>query len=111
MSSMGLVLDRIRKRRVRAGYREPPPPRERMPPDLAEPCARYPTAALLCFLAAVGGAIAVVALLIAVLVTATVKPKPAVIRKTVPAGSGTVQNSRLARPLIRIFPGLSRGPD
>jgi hypothetical protein len=94
MNSVGIVLDRIRERRVRAGYRDPPPPREHMPPDLAEPCTRYPTAALLCFLAAAGGAIAVVVLLIALIVAANVKPKPVATPKAVPAGTGAGQRLR-----------------
>ena len=84
MSSVGVVLDKIRERRVRHGYREPRPPRERMPPDLAEPCARYPTAALLCFLAAVGGALAVIILAISLIVAANAKPRPAAMPKAAP---------------------------
>jgi hypothetical protein len=91
MSNMGIVLDHIRERRVRAGYREPLPPREHMPPDLVEPCSRYPTAALLCFLAAVGGMIAVVVLMIALSVAASRGPKPAAAPKAVPGANGAGQ--------------------
>jgi hypothetical protein len=91
MNSVGIVLDRILERRMRAGYRAPPRPREHMPPDLAETCARYPTAALLSFLAVLGGTFAVVVLLIALLVTANAKPNPAGIPKTVPSRTGSGQ--------------------
>src|SRR5262245_21319891 len=64
MSTVGTILETIRERRVRSGYREARFPRDMAPPDLGEPCRRYPTAALLCFLAVVGGAVAAVVLLI-----------------------------------------------
>ena len=70
MSSMGVVLEKIRERRIRERYREPRPSREHMPPDLAVPCANYPTAALLCFLAVVVAVIAAVFLLIVLAVIA-----------------------------------------
>jgi hypothetical protein len=85
MSSVGVVLEKIRERRVREGYREPHPPRERMPPDLAVPCGRYPTAALLCFIAAVGGIVAVLFFIVALVVVATSTPGPVPGPKAVPA--------------------------
>lgn len=70
MSSVGTILETIRERRSRAGYREARGAREYIPPDYVERWARYPTASLLCFLAIVGGGAAAVALLIVMLLAA-----------------------------------------
>jgi hypothetical protein len=94
MSTVGVVLEKIRERRVREGYREPRAPRERMPPDLAVPCARYPTAALLCFVAAVGGIIAAILLLIVLVVVATSTPGPISGPAAVPAVKAAPPNRR-----------------
>jgi len=94
MKSMGVVLNRIRERRVRDGYHEALEPRERIPPDLAEPCARYPTTAFVCFLAAVGAVIAAMILLVVMLVTAGSAPKPVAKTKAAPAATPNVRPRR-----------------
>jgi len=90
MNSMGVVLDRIRERRVRAGYHEALEPRERIPPDLAVPCARYPLTALICFLAVAGAIVAAMILLMVMLVTAGAAPKPAAKTKARPAATPSI---------------------
>ncbi len=109
MSSVGVVLEKIRERRVREGYREPQR-RERMPPDLAEPCARYPTAALLCFLAMVGGALATIVLIVSLFVAAAVTPRPAAMPKASPAGTRAKYRRELERKARRavVTPGTTR---
>jgi hypothetical protein len=87
MSSVGAVLDRIRERRVRAGYHEALEPRERIPPDLAEPCAHYPMTAFICFLAVAGAIVATMILFVVMLVTAGSAPKPAAKTKAAPAAT------------------------
>jgi hypothetical protein len=94
MGNIGVVLSRIRERRVRDGYHEALEPRERIPPDLAEPCARYPTTAFVCFLAAVGAVIAAVIMLVVMLVTAGSAPKPAAKAKAAPAATPSVNPRR-----------------
>jgi hypothetical protein len=91
---MGVVLDRIRERRIRDGYREALEPRERIPPDLAEPCARYPMTVFVCLLAAVGVVIAALILLVSLLVTAGSAPKPVAKAKTTPAAAPIVNPRR-----------------
>jgi len=85
MSDFGKLLEGIHERRTRAGYREPNLSRERMPPDYIERCVRYPTVALGAFLAAVGVALAFVALLIWLIVMANGVPKPAASPGSTPA--------------------------
>jgi hypothetical protein len=94
MSSIGVVLDRIRERRVRDGYHEALEPRERIPPDLVEPCARYPMTACVCFLAAVGAVIAAIIGLVVVLVTAASAPTPVAKTKAAPAATPSVSPRR-----------------
>jgi hypothetical protein len=100
MSSVGVVLEKIRERRVREGYREPQE-RERMPPDLVEPCARYPTAALLSFLAIIGGVLATIVLVVSLLVAASAKPRPAAPTKAAPAGNRAKYQRELERKARR----------
>jgi hypothetical protein len=94
MSSMGVVLDRIRERRVRQGCREALAPRERIPPDLAEPCRRYPLTAFLCILAMVGAVIATIVPVIAILLTAGSTPKPVATPKARPGSPAAVSPRR-----------------
>ena len=58
-----------------------------MPPDYIEPCVRYPTVALIAFVAAIGAALAIAVLLIWAAVMASAVPKPAA---PVKAGPRTV---------------------
>jgi hypothetical protein len=94
MSRMGVVLDRIRERRVRDGYHEALEPRERIPPDLVQPCARYPMTACICLLAAVGAVIASIIVLVVMLVTAGSAPKPVAKAKAAPAATPNVSPRR-----------------
>jgi len=94
MSRMGVVLDRIRERRIRDGYHEALEPRERVPPDLVQPCARYPMTACVCFLAAVGAVIASIIVLVVVLITAVSASKPAAKTKAAPAATPTISPRR-----------------
>jgi len=93
MSTVGTILDTIRERRVRAGYREARIPREIAPPDLVEPCRRYPTAALLCFIAMAGAAIATIGLVILTIAAMSAAP---------PAGKGATGPG--ARPAFKTAP-------
>jgi hypothetical protein len=94
MSRLGVVLDRIRERRVRQGCREALSPRECIPPDLAEPCARYPMTAFICFLATAGAIVAAMILLVIMLLTAGVAPKPAAKTKAAPGAPPSVSPRR-----------------
>jgi hypothetical protein len=77
MGDLSNLLEKIHDRRIRAGYREPRPPRERMPPDYIEPCVRYPTVSLVCFLAAAGATALAIALLLLILVAVSGTTRPA----------------------------------
>jgi hypothetical protein len=94
MGNMGVVLDRIRERRVRAGHHEALEPRERIPPDLAEPCARYPTTAFICCLAVAGAISAAMILFVVMLVTAGSAPKPVAKVKAAPGAMPIVPRRR-----------------
>jgi hypothetical protein len=94
MSSMGVVLDRIRERRVRQGCREALLPRERIPPDLVEPCRRYPLTAFLCILATVGAVVAVIVLFVVMLITAGSTPTPVAKPKARPGAPTAVSPRR-----------------
>ena len=83
MGDLSNLLEKIHDRRVKAGYREPLLSRERMPPDYVEPCVRYPTVSVVCFLAAAGVAAMALALLALVLIAVSGTPGPA---GTLPAG-------------------------
>jgi hypothetical protein len=84
MSDFSNLLEKIHDRRIRAGYREPRPPRERMPPDYIERCVRYPTVALIGFVAAIGAVLLFVILLILAAVMASAVSKPAAPAKVAP---------------------------
>src|SRR5437879_794095 len=94
MSSMGVVLDRIRERRVREGCREALSPRERIPPDLVEPCRRYPLTAFLCILGTAGAVVAVIMLFVAMLISAGSTPKPVAKTKARPGVPSAVNPRR-----------------
>jgi hypothetical protein len=94
MSSMGVVLDRIRQRRVRDGYHEALEPREQIPPDLVEPCAHYPMTAFLCCLAGLGAVVGAIILFVVMLVTAGSAPKPLAKTKAAPAATPGVSPRR-----------------
>ena len=94
MSSMGVVLDKIRERRVRAGYHEALEPREHIPPDLAVPCARYPLTAFICFLAVAGAMVAALIPLVVMLVRPGSAPTPAAKVKAAPRAMPNVSPRR-----------------
>jgi hypothetical protein len=94
MSSMGVVLDRIRERRVRQGCREALAPRESIPPDYVEPCRRYPLTAFLCILATAGAVVAVIGLFVVMLLTAGSAPKPVAKTKAAPGAAPSVSPRR-----------------
>jgi len=87
MSHLTNILGKVHDRRIRAGYRESGPPRERMPPDYFEYWIQYPTIALITLLSAIGAALAFIVLLIWSLVVANRVPMPAATPKVVPAQS------------------------
>ncbi len=91
MSDLGNLLEKIHDRRIKAGWREPSPARERMPPDYVEPGFRYPTVSLFCVLAAAGALAMVIAMVLLILVAVSGTPGPA---GTLPPGRAASKTAR-----------------